>query len=121
MAASRLEVSVITYGAAIQDVRFDGVSVALGFPSLGAYVAHGAFGKTVGRFANRIAGSRFTLDGREYVLEANEGQNILHGGPLGFGRRIWEVEEVGAQAIRLRYTSPDGEMGLRSDDAKDLH
>jgi aldose 1-epimerase len=103
---------VITYGAAIQDLRFDGVSVALGFPSIDGYVEHGAFGKTVGRFANRIAGSRFSLDGVEFELESNEGPNILHGGPLGFGKRVWEVVIATADAIRLRYTSPDGEMGF---------
>ena len=107
-----LQLAVITYGAAIQDLRLAGTSVALGFPTLEGYVAHGAFGKTVGRYANRIAGARFSLDGQEHLLVANEGPNTLHGGPLGFGRRVWEVEHAGAASIRLRYTSPDGELGF---------
>jgi hypothetical protein len=111
-AASGLQVAVITYGAAIQTVRFEGSSLALGFPTLHGYVEHGAFGKTVGRFANRIAGARFSLDGREHVLDANERPNTLHGGSLGFGRRVWDVEHAALTEIRLRYTSPDGEMGF---------
>lgn len=107
-----LELAVITFGAAIQGLRIGGVDVALGFPALDGYVEHGAFGKTVGRFANRIAGARFTLDGRQHALVANEGPNILHGGPLGFGMRVWEVEDARIDTIRLCYTSPDGEMGF---------
>lgn len=66
-------------------------------------------GALVGRYANRIAGSRFVLDGREYRLPANDGPNHLHGGS-GWHRRLWSVE-ADPHTAELRYTSPDGEDG----------
>ncbi len=68
-------------------------------------------GVLVGRYGNRIGGARFTLDGREHRLAANEGRNHLHGGMLGFGRRLWEVVEHGPGVLVLQYRSPDGEEG----------
>ena len=65
--------------------------VALGYRAYADYVGDGAcFGKTPGRFANRIAGGRFTLDGKEYRLTVNNGPNHLHGGPTGFANRLWQ-------------------------------
>ncbi len=69
------------------------------------------FGATVGRLANRVGGSRFTLDGVEYRLSPNEGDNQLHGGPGGFSERIWEIAEAGDERVVLRLTSPDGDQG----------
>jgi aldose 1-epimerase len=73
----------------------------------------------VGRYANRIAGGRFTLDGREYRLPVNDRGHTLHGGPDGFDRRMWHAEPVatdavaaGAAGVRLSLTSPDGDMGF---------
>jgi len=117
-----LTVSVMTYGACIQQLWAPGrdgrrANVALGFPTLDGYVASRGhyFGATVGRFANRIAGGTFTLDGVTYRLPLNDGPNSLHGGTTGFDRRVWEAavapparDRVG---LELDYTSPDGEMG----------
>lgn len=72
------------------------------------------FGATVGRYANRIGGARFSLDGREYRLAANDGANHLHGGPLGLSRRLWKVEASegrGSASLRFSILSPDGEEG----------
>ena len=69
------------------------------------------FGASVGRLANRVGGARFTLDGVEYPLAANEGGNQLHGGPGGFSEQIWEVAESDAEQAVLRLTSPDGDQG----------
>lgn len=73
-------------------------------------------GATVGRFANRIAGGRFVLDGRAYEVPANEGTSALHGGPVGLDHAEFaagEVREVpGGQAVTLHHTSPDGESGF---------
>ena len=72
------------------------------------------FGATVGRYANRIGASRFSLGGKEYRLAANDGVNHLHGGPLGLSRRIWKVEpseEAGSPTLRFSIASPDGEEG----------
>lgn len=71
----------------------------------------GFFGAVVGRYANRIGGSVFTLDGREHRLVANEGANQLHGGPEGFDRRAWRVVDHGPLHLRLALHSPDGDQG----------
>ena len=70
------------------------------------------FGATCGRFANRIRGGRFTLDGRSCQLDLNEGANHLHGGPVGFDRHVWriEVDETG-DTVRFSTVSPDGDQG----------
>jgi aldose 1-epimerase len=87
----------------------------LGYDSLEGYIGSEAyFGATVGRYANRIAHARFSLDGREYRLAANNGANHLHGGSRGFDRRIWKTEaSETAEGPSLRYTlvSEDGEEG----------
>ena len=85
--------------------------VALGYRAYADYVGDGAcFGKTPGRFANRIAGGRFTLDGKEYRLTVNNGPNHLHGGPTGFANRLWQGETTG-DGVAFTRTSPDGEEG----------
>ena len=71
----------------------------------------GFFGAVVGRYANRIGGSAFTLDGHDYRLVANEGVNQLHGGPEGFDRRSWTVVDHGPLHLRLALHSPDGDQG----------
>jgi aldose 1-epimerase len=90
------------------------VNVALGFATLDEYVAHRGhyFGATVGRYANRISGARFELDGREVGLDPNDRGHCLHGGAEGFDRQTWEVAEVACDSVTLRRTSPDGEMGF---------
>lgn len=113
-------VSVVALGAAIQSIRTpdrDGRAeeVTLGYSDVETYVDKPQyFGVSVGRFANRIAGGRFTLDGRAYTLETNDGPNHLHGGVTGFDKQLWEVIEVvsGAEArVVLRHVSPDGAGG----------
>ncbi len=75
-----------------------------------AYVASGAYlGAGIGRYANRIANGRFTLDDKVYGLAVNNGPNHLHGGICGFDKKIWEVKEYAAESLRLHYVSPDGE------------
>src|SRR5690606_13687095 len=89
--------------------------VVLGYATAQQYVDQPQyFGATVGRYANRIAGGAFTLDGKQYRIETNDGPNHLHGGTLGFDKVMWTVESVSAgspaRAV-LVYTSPDGEGG----------
>ncbi|NLO71727.1 MAG: galactose mutarotase [Porphyromonadaceae bacterium] len=69
------------------------------------------FNSTCGRFANRIKGAKFTLDGKEYKLAVNNGPNSLHGGIEGFNMKTWEVKSVSENEIVLHYLSPDGEEG----------
>ncbi len=90
--------------------------VVLGFDSLDGYLNQTAyFGATVGRYANRIGGAKFTLDGTEYTLAANNGPNHLHGGTKGFDKVLWDTVEVVAAEdeawVKMTYLSPDGEEG----------
>ncbi|MEU9864312.1 aldose epimerase family protein [Streptomyces sp. NPDC047971] len=113
-----VRVRVLTYGGIVQSVETpdrDGVpgGVALGFPDLEGYLKRPEpyFGALVGRYANRIAGGVFALDGTVHRLPRNGGPNCLHGGERGFDKRVWEAEEVGS-GVRLSRVSPDGEEGF---------
>ena len=110
-------VAVLSYGCVVRDWRVDSpggsLPMVLGFPRIEDYERHSAsHGAVVGRVANRIAGSRFTLDGTIYQLTPSEGPNQLHGGAVGLGRRVWRMEvDSSAGVVQLVYTSPDGEEG----------
>jgi len=90
-------------------------NVTLGHPDFAGYLGDTSyFGCLVGRYANRIAKGRFTLDGRSYTLATNNGPNSLHGGPGGFHKRLWAAKVVGGpegDALELTYVSKDGEEG----------
>ncbi|MFE2376867.1 aldose epimerase family protein [Streptomyces sp. NPDC059398] len=110
-------VRVLTYGGILQSVEVPdrtgaATGVALGFPDLAGYLAHPGpyFGALIGRYANRIAGGAFALDGRTYRLPRNNGPHSLHGGDRGFDKRVWEAEATG-HGVRLSRVSPDGEEG----------
>ena len=89
--------------------------VVLGYDSLDGYVSDKSyFGAVVGRYGNRIAQGKFTLDGATYTLARNNGENSLHGGIKGFNKAVWEAREVAAKegpSVELTYTSKDGEEG----------
>ncbi|MDA5142692.1 galactose mutarotase [Streptomyces sp. AD681] len=115
---SGVRVRVLSYGGIVQSAEVpdrDGhpADVVLGFADLDGYVAHPEpyFGALVGRYANRIAGGRFPLDGRTYALAPNEGPNTLHGGARGFDKRVWDVAAV-EEGVRLSRVSPHGEEGF---------
>lgn len=110
------EMKVLTWGAVIRDliVPFSGgrQRVLLGLNSIEDYIAHSPyFGAVVGRHANRIGGAKFTLDGKTYTLDANEGANQLHGGSQGFGTRLWRVIAHSDESVTLSLVSEDGDMG----------
>ncbi|HWA80455.1 MAG TPA: aldose epimerase family protein [Acetobacteraceae bacterium] len=115
-----ITVKFLSYGGIITEInvpdrRGKFANIVLGLGSLQEYQAHSPyFGAIVGRYANRIAKARFTLDGRTYHLPVNNGPNALHGGPDGFDKQIWSVRceegNDGARAI-LSHTSPDGQAG----------
>ena len=112
-----IEVCVVTYGAIITSIttpdRGGRISdIVLGFDHLDGYLSgHPYFGALVGRYCNRIAHGRFTIDGREYRLAANNGPHHLHGGIEGFDKRIWAAAPAGDNRIELSYESVDGEEG----------
>jgi aldose 1-epimerase len=115
-----LEVRAATYGGIILSLSVpdrDGrvADVVLGHDSLEEYISDSSyFGAIIGRFGNRIANARFTVDGKTYRLAANDGPNHLHGGRTGFDRVVWRgapFSTDGAAGVVLNYTSPDGDEG----------
>ena len=115
--ANGVRVAIMNWGVVVRDwqVPVAGTprQVVLGFESFAPYPEHSPyFGAVVGRVANRIKHSRFTLDGKTYELAPNEGTNQLHGGPEGLGRQVWDMEaDEAANALVFTHTSPDGAMG----------
>jgi aldose 1-epimerase len=115
-----LRIKLIDYGATLISVETPDRSgktanITLGFPTLDGYLQrHPFFGSTVGRYANRIAGGKFTLDGKTYTLATNNGPNHLHGGKKGFDAVLWKAEPVTAPdlvGVKFSHTSPDGDEG----------
>jgi len=115
-----LEAEIISYGAALKSFRMPDrkgkvEEVTLGFDTLAEYEGNRRFfGATIGRVANRIAGGRFFLEGKEYRLAVNNGPNHLHGGVKGFDRVAWKGEtfsQPDIASIVFTYTSPEGEEG----------
>lgn len=116
-----VEARIMNFGAILLSLRvadrnhkFD--DVVLGFERLEPYFTNDPhFGSIIGRYANRIANGKFTLDGVEYKLARNNGPNTLHGGIKGFDKVLWQAdssESRNAVALVLWYTSPDGEEGF---------
>jgi len=115
-----VEARIMTYGATLVSLKAPDraghfKNIVLGFDTLEPYLGATAFyGATVGRYANRIAKGRFTLDGKTYQLATNDGPNSLHGGRRGFDKRIWKAEPLPASqgnGVRLTYVSAAGEEG----------
>lgn len=112
-----MRATILSYGASIQSLlvpdrhgRF--ADVALGHATLEPYLDRPQYiGSTVGRVANRIAGGRFALDGREYRVPVNNGANSLHGGAEGFDKRNWSELACDARSVTLGLVSPDGDQG----------
>lgn len=113
-------VKITTYGGIVTEIlvpdrggKFD--NVVLGFGSLEPYFTKSSyFGAITGRVANRIAKGKFTLDGTEYTLAINNGPNALHGGKVGFDKRVWKAttkETADGPQLSLHYVSKDGEEG----------
>jgi len=114
--ADGLGATIIAYGGRILSLNVPTAggkrNVNLGFASLPPWLEDRShLGAVTGRYANRIGGGRFSLDGREYTLPQNNGGNTLHGGPDGFAYRVWSAEPDGL-ALLLRLTSPDGDQGF---------
>ncbi len=112
-----LQTSILTFGGVVEridvpDEAGHTANVVLGLDSLDGYQHRSPhFGALPGRFANRIARGRFVLDGTEYRLACNDGPNALHGGPHGFGKRVWSIQDSGERHVTLGLLSPDGEEG----------
>jgi len=109
---------ILSLGAVLRDLVVTTAAAAqrvtLGLNSVADYVAHSpSFGAVPGRFANRIANGRFRLDGVDYALERNAGEkHTLHGGPRGFGKRVWKLGDHSDSSVKLTLLSPDGDGGF---------
>ncbi len=119
-AANGVVARILTYGATLQSLLVpdrDGeiADVLLGHDALAGYADHpNYFGVTVGRYANRIAGGKFMLDGRSHQLPLNDGTNSLHGGGKGFDRQAWTIASLTSgpvASVVLSHVSPDGDSG----------
>jgi aldose 1-epimerase len=118
--ANGMEVRAISYGARITNIRVPDRGgrlddVVLGFDTIDGYLATNPyFGAVVGRYGNRIANGRFTLDGKAYQLATNNGKNHLHGGVKGFDKAVWHggaLEGGDDVGVMFTHTSPDGDEG----------
>jgi len=118
--AHGLRARITNYGAILVSLEVPDkggklADVTLGYDTLDGYIKKSAFfGATVGRYANRIGKAKFVLDGVEYKLAANNGENHLHGGSKGFDKVVWDASEVRAEdgvGVRMVYMSKDGEEG----------
>ena len=116
--ASITSACILNYGGIIKNIWVKdkngaAADVVCGFDTIDGYLTSGGYqGALIGRIGNRIAKGKFTLDGKEYQLYCNDGNNSLHGGKRGFNTKIWKVEESGTAeepALVLTTTSPDGE------------
>lgn len=114
-----MQVSIINYGGTMTKIITPDKSGAMGdvitgFESLDGFTQKGVpyFGALIGRYGNRIANAKFTLDGTEYKLAGNDGGNSLHGGNKGYDKVYWNIEKMaGDSSLKLTYLSKDGEEG----------
>lgn len=107
-----LRVNLIEYGAIVQSVYFGDVDCVAGYDTLEGYVNDGSNqGGTVGRYANRIGGARFELNGVTYEVGANDNGNSLHGGFVGFNHRLYKGEPMSANSVKFTIESEDGDGG----------
>ena len=118
--ANGLKLKMMTYGAIVVSLEVPDregtmANVNLGFAALDGYLAgHPYFGSTVGRYCNRIAGGKFSLEGTQYTLATNNGENHLHGGDAGYDKVVWDARPIRRRnevGVRFQYTSKDGEEG----------
>ncbi|HEY1049670.1 MAG TPA: aldose epimerase family protein, partial [Prosthecobacter sp.] len=140
--ANGVEARIINYGGIIVSMKVPDkngrlADVVLGFDTLEPYLGkHPHFGCITGRYANRIGGAKFMLDGQEVKVTANSGKNHIHGGKVAFDQKVWSAKELRTDdsvGVELAYTSPDGEEGfpgtlkstvtykLTKDNALELH
>ena len=119
--SAEIEARVITYGGILQSLKVPDkngklADVVLGFDSIEGYTGGpkpnpAFFGAIIGRYANRIANGKFTLDGKTHSLPQNDGTNTLHSGPKGFDKAVWKAKEI-PHGVELTHVSPSGDAGF---------
>lgn len=118
LSSQNIKVAITNYGARVVSIIVPGkdgrlTDVSIGYDKLLPYTEGGDtyFGAIVGRYGNRIAKGKFTLDGKQYSLATNNGANHLHGGNKGFSRVVWDADQPNDSTLILHYLSKDGEEG----------
>lgn len=116
--SKKMQAAITNYGGRlvsllVPDTSGQMVDVITGYDSLEGYQEKDDpyFGAIIGRYGNRIAKGKFTLEGKEYHLEINNGPNALHGGSGGFSAKVWDARQLDGQTLELSYLSKDGEEG----------
>lgn len=116
-----MEVTITNFGATVVTLKVPDragkvADIVLGYDTLEGYEKGKAyFGATIGRYGNRIANGKFSIDGKSYALPKNDGNNTLHGGIVGFNKKVWKAREIaatGGESLEMSYLSPDGEEGF---------
>lgn len=116
-----MEVAITNFGATVVTLKVPdragkAADIVLGYDTLDGYEKGTSyFGATVGRYGNRIAGGKFSIDGKTYTLPKNNGENTLHGGIVGFNKRVWKAREIASkegESLEMTYLSADGEEGF---------
>jgi aldose 1-epimerase len=115
----KITVRILTYGGIVTsietpDSKGTSANIVQGFDSLDGYVQTGNkpyMGAIIGRYANRLAGGTFKLNGKTYNVPKNDGNNALHGGKIGFNKKVWTAKEIN-DGVELTYVSPNGEEGF---------
>src|SRR5258705_7590792 len=122
-----MEVSITNFGATVVTLKVPdragkATDIVLGYDTLDGYEKGTSyFGATVGRYGNRIAGGKFSIDGKTYTLPKNNGENTLHGGIVGFNKKVWKAREIaakGGESLEMTYLSADGEEGFPGNHSK---
>lgn len=115
---NNVQVAITNYGGRVvslivPDKNGKMIDVVNGFDNVDDYTKGGDtyFGALIGRYGNRIAKGKFTLDGKQYTLAINNPPNALHGGPKGFSRVVWDAKQLSANQLELTYRAKDGEEG----------
>lgn len=115
---NNLQAALTNYGARVvsllvPDKNGNLTDIDVGFDTIGKYISakDQCYGAVVGRYAGRIAGGKFSIDGVAYQLDVNNGNNAIHGGNTGFQTRVWDGEQINDQSVQFSYVSPDGEEG----------
>jgi len=114
-----MEARITNYGGIVESLKVPDrkgamADVVLGYDNLQGYVDNNSpfFGALIGRYGNRIGHAQFSLDGKTYTLDKNDGDNTLHGGKAGFNTKVWTPKEVSQGGLQLTYVSKDGEEGF---------
>jgi aldose 1-epimerase len=115
---NNLQAALTNYGARVvsllvPDKNGKLIDINAGFGSIEEYISakDQCYGAVVGRYAGRIAGAKFSIDGLAYQLDVNSGNNAIHGGNTGFQTRVWDAQQINNQSVQFTYVSADGEEG----------